>query len=133
MVTWRDAVRVELARYRTQTGNSVITLDEFDGEIIEHLQTQFPENNTPKDKVRQILQQLKKRNEVEFIDDAGRYRIKSLDLSGISPYRIRPYRIGRRPRRFEGVPRTSPSNSRTVRTPLSASVESSKRFHGTEN
>ncbi|EFW91652.1 HNH endonuclease domain protein [Haladaptatus paucihalophilus DX253] len=83
MVTWRNAVRVELARHRTHTGSSVFTLDEVYANSIDHLRTRFPGNDHPEAKVRQILQQLRDRDEIEFVDDTGRYQIASLDLADI--------------------------------------------------
>jgi len=83
MVTWRNAVRAELARYRTRTGQSDFSLADVDEDGIDHLRTLFPENNHPEAKVRQILQQLRDRGEIEFVDGTGRYRIVSLNLSDL--------------------------------------------------
>lgn len=74
-VTWTDAVRDELRRYRTEAGSERVTLGEFYDFAEESLATQFPENNTVRAKLRQQLQVLRDRGDVEFLDDAGAYRI----------------------------------------------------------
>ena len=74
-VTWLDAVRMELERYREETGSQTVTLGELYDFCEDRLATRFPENNTVRAKLRQQLQELRDNNEVEFVDDAGEYRI----------------------------------------------------------
>ncbi|SFL08319.1 putative restriction endonuclease [Halogranum rubrum] len=74
-VTWVDAVRAELDRYRSETGSRRVTLNELYDFSEETLATQFPENNSVRAKLRQQLQVLRDRGEVEFVDGAGEYRL----------------------------------------------------------
>lgn len=74
-VTWADAVRTELERYRAETGSQTVTLSELYEFSEATLAAQFPENNTVRAKLRQQLQVLRDRGTVEFLDDAGAYRI----------------------------------------------------------
>ncbi|EJN60260.1 HNH endonuclease [Halogranum rubrum] len=78
--TWLDAVRAELERYRSETGSRRVTLDELYDFSEDTLATQFPENNTVRAKLRQQLQVLRDRGEVEFVDGAGEYRIVGDDV-----------------------------------------------------
>lgn len=78
MSRWRRVVRRELARYRDQTGYDVVDLDELYDQLLPVLRAEFPDNEHPKPKLRQVLQQLRDRGEVEFLDDRGRYRVASL-------------------------------------------------------
>lgn len=78
MSRWRRVVRRELARYTEEAGWRVVELQELYDQMLPVLREEFPENNNREAKLRQILQQLGERGELEFIDGAGTYRI--LDL-----------------------------------------------------
>ena len=80
MSRWRQVVRRELRRYQTETGQEVLERQEFLGQCRSIFQRDFPENRTPGQKFSQVMQQLKRRGEVEFIDNDGTYRILSLDF-----------------------------------------------------
>lgn len=79
MSRWRQVVRRELARYREDTGYDVVERQEFLEQALPVLEREFPDNDHPGQKVSQIMQQLGRRNEVEFIDDDGTYRLTALD------------------------------------------------------
>lgn len=78
MSRWRRVVRRELRRYREQTGTEWVERQEFLAQFRPVLEREFPENNHPGQKFSQIMQQLKRRGEVEFVDGDGTYRILSL-------------------------------------------------------
>jgi len=78
MSRWRRVVRRELARYRDDTGWRVVELQELYDQLGPVLQAEFPDNNNPEAKLRQILQQLAERGEVEFVDGDGTYRLGDL-------------------------------------------------------
>lgn len=80
MSAWRDAVRDELHRYRVETGDEVLSLQQFYGFSEEELASTFPDNDHVKDKMRQQLQELRNRGEVTFLDGRGTYRIEDLHL-----------------------------------------------------
>ncbi|NHX36989.1 MULTISPECIES: hypothetical protein [Halolamina] len=80
MGTWLDATREELHRYRIETGDEVLTLQEFYRFSESSLAAAFPENNHVRDKMRQQLQELRERDELTFLDDDGSYRIEDLAL-----------------------------------------------------
>jgi len=74
-LTWIEAMRRELRRYRDDHDESVLTLQEVYGFSERRLSAQFPDNDNVRAKIRQQLQRLRDRDEVEFLDDAGAYRI----------------------------------------------------------
>lgn len=78
MSRWRRVVRRELARYNEETGWRVVELQELYDQMLPVLHEEFPDNHNREAKLRQILQQLGERDELEFVDGAGTYRI--LDL-----------------------------------------------------
>jgi len=78
MSRWRRVVRRELARYRDDTGWRVVELSELYDQLGPVLRAEFPDNHNREAKLRQILQQLGERGEIEFVDGEGTYRI--LDL-----------------------------------------------------
>lgn len=82
MSRWRRVVRRELARYEDQTGYAVFDLDELYDQLLPVLRSEFPDNDHPAAKLRQVLQQLRDREELAFVDDRGRYRILSLAAEG---------------------------------------------------
>ena len=83
MSRWRRVVRRELNRYHAETGHEVLERRSFLDQFQPVLEREFPDNRTPGQKFSQIMQQLRDRDEVEFIDDAGTYRILSLDLDAV--------------------------------------------------
>ncbi|MXR21840.1 HNH endonuclease [Halobacterium bonnevillei] len=78
MSRWRRVVRRELARYNEETGWRVVELQELYDQMLPVLREEFPDNHNRAAKLRQVLQQLGERGELEFVDHAGTYRI--LDL-----------------------------------------------------
>jgi putative restriction endonuclease len=91
MSRWREVVRRELRRYREQTGYDVVERQEFLDLALPVLRAEFPENNHPAQKVSQVLQQLRDRDEVTFIA-LGTYRIGTLagPIAGESDGRAEP-------------------------------------------
>lgn len=79
MSRWRRVVRRELYRYREETGHDVLERQAFLDQSRRVLEREFPDNRTPGQKFSQIMQQLRDRDEVEFVD-RGTYRILSLDF-----------------------------------------------------
>ncbi len=78
MSKWQEVVRRELARYEAQTGYDVVELGELYEQFLPTLREEFPDNEHPKAKLRQILQQLRDRDELDFLG-SGVYRIEDLD------------------------------------------------------
>lgn len=78
MSEWQEVVRRELTRYEAQTGYDVVELSELYDQFLPTLREEFPDNTYPKAKLRQILQQLRDRDELTFLG-SGVYRIESLD------------------------------------------------------
>jgi len=74
-LSWLDAMRLELEHYQEQKGESVVTLSELYDFSEHRLSTQFPDSNHVRAKIRQQLQRLRDRDEIEFLDDQGTYRI----------------------------------------------------------
>lgn len=88
MTTWKQLVQTGLARYYEQTGRRDVTLEEVYNYTVERARSEFPNNNHPNAKVRQVLQTLREENELTFVDD-GAYRLTesllSTDTGGQSP------------------------------------------------
>lgn len=80
MSAWLDAVRQELHRYRLETGDEILTIQQFYAFAEAPLADEFPDNDHVREKIRQQLQRLRDNGEVTFLDDAGSYRIENLDL-----------------------------------------------------
>lgn len=78
MSRWRAVVRRELARYREQTGATVVERQELLDQFLPVLRREFPDNNHPGQKFSQILQQLRDRGEIDFLGE-GTYDIRALD------------------------------------------------------
>ncbi|KAB1196624.1 MULTISPECIES: HNH endonuclease [Haloferax] len=74
-MSWLDAVRQELNQYREQHDERIVTLHEFYDFSEQRLESRFPNNNNVQAKIRQQLQQLRDKDEVEFLDKPGTYRI----------------------------------------------------------
>jgi len=79
-IDWLTAIRLELERYREERGQNTVTLQEIYDFSEPRLAEQFPENDHIKAKIRQLLQRLRDRDEVEFLDDGGTYRIREIRL-----------------------------------------------------
>jgi putative restriction endonuclease len=77
---WLTAMRVELEWYREQHAESDVSLDELYDFSEKRLARQFPENNHVRDKMRQVLQRLRDRGEIKFLDNDGEYRVLEIDL-----------------------------------------------------
>lgn len=77
MSRWRRIVRRELVRYERQTGYDVVELGELYDEFLPTLREEFPNNDNLEAKLRQILQQLRVRDELTFLGD-GVYRLEAL-------------------------------------------------------
>lgn len=73
--SWIAATRAELERYRAETGERVVTLAELYDFSEGRLASQFPDNDNVRAKIRQQLQRLRDREDVEFLDEDGTYRI----------------------------------------------------------
>jgi putative restriction endonuclease len=84
MSKWRKIVRRELAQYETQKGSEVLELNELYEQFIPVFREEFPNNDNPEAKLRQILRQLRDRDELTFLGD-GVYRIDALDIDGKIP------------------------------------------------
>lgn len=78
MSRWRQVVRRELASYRETTGHSVVALADVYDELLPVVTDEFPENDHRKAKLRQVLQQLEERGEVERLE-RGLYRLVDVD------------------------------------------------------
>lgn len=78
---WLDAVRKELAQYRKQHDGRVVHLGELYEFSEKRLASKFPENDRVRAKIRQTLQRLRDRGEVDFLDEDGTYRINDVDLN----------------------------------------------------
>lgn len=74
MSRWRRVVRRELTSYRKATGHSVVALADVYDELLPVVTDEFSENDHPKAKLRQVLQELEDRGEVERLE-RGLYRL----------------------------------------------------------
>lgn len=79
MSRWREVVRRELYRYRAQTGHDVVERQELLDQSMAILTREFPDANTPGQTLSRVLQELRDRDELEFLG-RGTYRILDLDL-----------------------------------------------------
>jgi len=80
---WRQVVRRELAAYRRSTGYDVVDLADVYEQLLPVVRESFPRNDHPKAKLRQVLQQLRDRDEVAFLGD-GVYRLVDLEVASSS-------------------------------------------------
>lgn len=78
-LSWLEAMRRELDRYQNQEGDLEVQLDTLYAFSEARLARQFPDNNHIRAKIRQQLQRLRDRDEIEFVDDQGTYRITGGD------------------------------------------------------
>ncbi|WP_439028519.1 HNH endonuclease [Haloarchaeobius sp. DT45] len=83
MSRWRRVVRRELLAYRDQTGVESITLGDVYDQLLPVVTAEFPDNDHPKAKLRQVLQQLRDRDEVVFLED-GVYRLTGVDAGSVA-------------------------------------------------
>jgi putative restriction endonuclease len=74
-LSWLDAMRLELERYQEQKDKKIVTLRDLYDFSEHRLSIQFPDNSHVRAKIRQQLQRLRDRDEVEFLDEQGKYRI----------------------------------------------------------
>jgi putative restriction endonuclease len=79
-INWLTAMRLELERYREERAEDTVTLHEIYDFSESRLAKQFPENDNIRAKIRQLLQRLRDRGEVEFLDDEGTYQIREIQL-----------------------------------------------------
>lgn len=82
MSEWRDLVRRELDRYRRETGTAFVDRQEFLAVALPVFESAFPDASTPSQTFSRVMQELRDRDEVEFVDGRGTYRI--LDLASES-------------------------------------------------
>ncbi|UOY10014.1 hypothetical protein [Methanonatronarchaeum sp. AMET6-2] len=75
-IDWMDAIRLELLRYRENHFSDEITLNKIYDFSEDRLSKRFPDNKHVRSKIRQTLQRLRDKHEVEFIDYEGTYKIK---------------------------------------------------------
>lgn len=78
MSRWRSVVRRELHRYREQTGYDVVARQDLLDQSLAILKHEFPDASTPGQTLSRVLQGLRDRGEVEFLDYEGTYRIGEL-------------------------------------------------------
>jgi len=78
-MTWRQVVRRELARYREQTGSDFVDRQEFLSFARPVFESEYPDASTPGQTFSRVMQDLRDRGEVDFVDGAGTYRILDLD------------------------------------------------------
>ena len=79
-INWLTAMRLELERYHEERAKDTATLREIYEFSESRLAKQFPENDNIRAKIRQLLQRLRDRGEVEFLDDEGTYQIREIQL-----------------------------------------------------
>lgn len=79
MSRWRAVVRRELHRYHQQTGADVIERQDLLEQSLSVLEAEFPDAKTPGQTLSRVLQELAKRDEIEFLDYEGTYKILDLD------------------------------------------------------
>ena len=79
MSQWREVVRRELHRYREQTGHDVVERQDLLEQALPILEEEFPDASTPGQTLSRVLQELRDRDEIEFLDFEGTYRIGDLD------------------------------------------------------
>jgi len=82
MSRWRRVVRQELASYRETTGHAVVALDDVYDELLPVVRDEFPDNSHPKAKLRQVLQQLEDRDEVDRLEP-GLYQLLDVDAATV--------------------------------------------------
>jgi putative restriction endonuclease len=81
-MTWTEAVRNELMRYKDGNESGELTLQKFYDFSEDRLAAQYPDNNHVRAKIRQVLQQLRDDGEIVFVDNAGKYELEEVSESG---------------------------------------------------
>lgn len=79
-MTWRELVRRELARYREDTGSEFVERQEFLDVALPVFGAAYPDAETPGQTFSRVMQELRDRDEVDFVDGRGTYRI--VDVEG---------------------------------------------------
>lgn len=79
MSRWREVTRRELHRYRAETGVDVVERQDLLEQSRPILEREFPDAGTPGQTLSRVLQELRDRDELEFLDRDGTYRILDLD------------------------------------------------------
>jgi putative restriction endonuclease len=79
-IDWLTAMRLELERYLQEHNQNTVTLHEIYDFSESRLAKQFPENDNVRAKIRQLLQRLRDRSELGFLDDEGTYQIREIQL-----------------------------------------------------
>ncbi|AUV82035.1 hypothetical protein C2R22_10550 [Salinigranum rubrum] len=101
MSEWRDAVRRELERFRRDTGSPCVSRQELLDQALPRFERQFSDAKTPEQTMSRVLQELRDRDEIEFVD-RGLYEIHTLsyedgrptsdvDEGNEAPYRAEEY------------------------------------------
>lgn len=84
MSRWREVVRRELHRFREQTGTDIVERQDLLEQSLPVLEREFPDAKTPGQTLSRILQELRDRDELEFLDRDGTYKILDLDYNPTS-------------------------------------------------
>ncbi|WP_209309519.1 HNH endonuclease [Haloarcula amylovorans] len=74
-IDWTTAVREQLKQYCETHTSRRVTLDEIYDFAAADLARAFPDNNNIRTKIHQQLQVLRDQGDIEFLDDAGTYRL----------------------------------------------------------
>lgn len=74
VTTWRDLVREELWRYAERTGERIVERQDLLDQSLDVFQEEYPDAETPEQTMSRVLQELRDRGEIEFVD-RGTYRI----------------------------------------------------------
>lgn len=90
MSRWRRVVRRELLAYQEDTGHDVLALSDVYDELLPVVRAEFPGNDHPKAKLRQVLQQLEERDEVARLE-RGAYRLLDVDGGDVTASTGRSY------------------------------------------
>lgn len=78
-LSWLDAVRLELQRYRDREDTNIVTLEELYDFSESRLSARFPENDNVRAKIRQTLQRLRDQGQVTFLDEPATYQFDVAD------------------------------------------------------
>jgi hypothetical protein len=84
MSKWRAIVREEMVKHRAQTESDVIRLAKIYDIVLPRSTREFPDNDNQQAKIRQVLQQLERVNEVDRLNN-GEYALDGLDEAKLSP------------------------------------------------
>lgn len=81
-MTWRELVRRELARYEREAGTEFVDRREFLDVALPVFEEAYPNAETPAQTFSRVMQELRDRGEVDFVDGRGTYRLLALDVEG---------------------------------------------------